>query len=107
MTTIGGALKIRPGCHAEYKRRHDELWPELAQAMREREISMVIYRFEDWVFFHATAPSQAAWAGLEGMPVSARWEKYIADVVEPDSSGKAECRVLTRIFAFGNYESRD
>ena len=32
-------MKLKPGFEAEYKRRHDELWPELARELREAGIS--------------------------------------------------------------------
>jgi len=32
-------MKLKPGGAAEYKRRHDELWPELARVLREAGIS--------------------------------------------------------------------
>ena len=32
-------MKLKPGCEAEYRRRHDEIWPELAQALRQAGIS--------------------------------------------------------------------
>ncbi|MBM3265427.1 MAG: L-rhamnose mutarotase, partial [candidate division Zixibacteria bacterium] len=40
MKPVGLALKLRPGCYAEYKKRHDELWPELGDVMRENGIGM-------------------------------------------------------------------
>lgn len=27
-------MKLKPGCGAEYKKRHDALWPEMAEALR-------------------------------------------------------------------------
>jgi len=32
-------MKLKPGTLAEYQRRHDEIWPELAQAIRAAGIS--------------------------------------------------------------------
>ena len=31
-------MKLKPGIVDEYKRRHDEIWPELAQLLREAGI---------------------------------------------------------------------
>ena len=31
-------MKLKPGTVAEYKRRHDEIWPELSQLLREAGI---------------------------------------------------------------------
>ncbi|TIV48253.1 MAG: L-rhamnose mutarotase, partial [Mesorhizobium sp.] len=32
-------MKLNPGMRAEYKRRHDEIWPELVVLLREAGIS--------------------------------------------------------------------
>ena len=32
-------MRLKPGTVAEYKRRHDEIWPELAAAIRAAGIS--------------------------------------------------------------------
>ena len=107
MTIIGGILKIRPGCHEEYKRRHDALWPELATAMRERDIHMVIYHFEDSLFMHATAPSQFAWEELNALPITTRWDEYMAEVLQTQAGGKPIFYVLPAVFTFGNYATKE
>jgi L-rhamnose mutarotase len=33
------SLELRPGSEQEYERRHDELWPELAEAISDSVIS--------------------------------------------------------------------
>ena len=32
-------MKLKPGYQAEYKRRHDAIWPELSQALADAGIS--------------------------------------------------------------------
>ena len=32
-------MKLRPGHEAEYKRKHDEIWPELSALLREAGVS--------------------------------------------------------------------
>ncbi len=46
----------RWGCYDEYKKRHDDLWPELSEVMSQKGIDMVIYRHEDLLFVYGTAP---------------------------------------------------
>ena len=33
------AMRLRPGCEAEYKKRHDEIWPELKAELRKAGVS--------------------------------------------------------------------
>jgi len=35
MEQLAFRMRLRPGCAAEYKRRHDALWPELAALLHE------------------------------------------------------------------------
>ena len=39
MTRHAFKMKLKPGCEDEYKRRHDELWPELARELKAAGIS--------------------------------------------------------------------
>ena len=32
-------MRIRPGCEAEYRKRHDEIWPELKAELRKAGVS--------------------------------------------------------------------
>ncbi len=39
MKTVAFTMKLKPDVAAEYKRRHDELWPELTRALLDAGIS--------------------------------------------------------------------
>lgn len=106
MKPIGLALKLRPGCYGEYKKRHDELWPELGDVMRENGIDMVIYRYEDTLFIYGVAPSEEAWARMAAHPVTPRWNEYMAEVLETDESGALIRHTLPEAFVFGAFDHR-
>ena len=103
MKATGMALKLRPGCYDEYKKRHDELWPELADVMYENGINMAIYRFEDTLFIYGTAPSSEAWQRVEDHPVTPRWNEHMAEVLETDDNGELIFHDLPQAFAFGEF----
>ncbi len=42
MFTASQILRLKDGAYEEYKRRHDELWPEMVQAMNSLRINMAI-----------------------------------------------------------------
>ena len=104
MHCIGLALKLKPGAYEEYKRRHDELWPELAQMMSDNGISMTIYRFNEYLFVHGVAETPEAWDRCDQDPVTSRWNKYMADVLETDNDGNIVVHSLPLAFAFGQYK---
>jgi L-rhamnose mutarotase len=102
--SIGLALQLRPGAYDEYKKRHDELWPELAEAIRSCGISLVIYRHADTLFVHERAPSEVAFQKMGAHPVTPRWNKHMAEVLETDVQGNIVFTVLPLAFSFGEFK---
>lgn len=39
MDRVAFKMKLLPGCEAEYKKRHDEIWPELCDLLKQTGIS--------------------------------------------------------------------
>lgn len=80
----GFVLTVRPGKTDEYRRRHEEIWPEMAEALRRSGVVFYeIFLDEEnrRVFGHVVRDRPA----LEGTdPVIARWRAYMADVLEMD-----------------------
>lgn len=79
-------LKVREGRTDEYRRRHAEIWPEMAAALRAQGIVHYdIYLDEAGrqVFGHQIRIRPPDAAAPED-PVLARWRAYMADVLEMD-----------------------
>ena len=84
-------MKLKAGHVAEYKRRHDAIWPELAALLREAGIhDYSIFLDEETLHLFAVLklrkPDQRA--TLPQHPVMRRWWDYMADIMEtnPDHS---------------------
>lgn len=79
-------LTVRPGQEAEYRRLHDELWPELAQAQREagiRDFALFMRGREVIGTFVCEGPDPAAaLARLDALDVSKRWDELMETVIE-------------------------
>jgi L-rhamnose mutarotase len=103
MFSIGQMLILKPGCEQEYKRRHDELWPEMAAAMRRAGVNMAIYLYENRLFLFATAASKNLWDELDHDPVTPRWDKYMSDILVSDEQGRPHIENLPQMFAFGEF----
>ena len=103
MSPIGQVLKLRPGCYDEYKKRHDELWPELAEVMTAHGVDMAIYRFEDYLFVYGVAPSEQDWETMAAHPVTPRWNAHMSEVLETDDNGDPIRHILPQAFAFGAF----
>lgn len=85
MTKIAFRMQLKPGMAAEYRRRHDEIWPELAQALHEAGIYDYSI-FLDPTTLHLFAvlklrPDDKR-EQLPQLPVMRRWWSYMADLME-------------------------
>lgn len=91
MTRIAFKMKLFSGYEAEYRRRHAELWPELAQLLKEtgvHEYSIFLDEATNSLFGILKVNDPQALDDLPAHPVMQRWWKYMADIMEtnPDSS---------------------
>jgi L-rhamnose mutarotase len=95
---------LKPGCFAEYKKAHDELWPEIASALRENGVNMVIHYYEDRLFLFATAPNREALSRSHAGEAGVRWHEYMATLMITDSNGDTIVESLETAFKFGEFE---
>lgn len=84
-------MKLHPGMEAEYRKRHDEIWPELSALLREagvRDYSIHLDRETNILFGVLSRPVDHSMASLPEHPVMKRWWAHMADIMEsnPDNS---------------------
>ncbi len=84
MTRHMWILEVRPGYEEEYKRRHDEIWPEMLDALREAGIrNYSIFRHGLHLFgYFETDNFELAKTKLAGSEVNSRWGEYMAPVMK-------------------------
>lgn len=84
-TRIAFKMKLFLGKEAEYKKRHDEIWPELKALLKEAGISEYsIYLDPETAYLFAVLTITDAKA-LDTLPqkeIMQRWWKYMADIME-------------------------
>ena len=104
MYTTGQTYKLKPGCYEKYKKAHDELWSELAEAMRANEINMVIHHHEDRLYMYVTAPSEEHLKQSHASSKAQQWLEYMATMMITDESGKSVVEEMDLAFSFGAFE---
>lgn len=91
MTRLAFKMKLNAGQKEEYKKRHDAIWPELKQLLKEAGVS------EYSIFLDEESNTLFAFqknAGTEGSQnlgkteIVKKWWAYMADIMEtnPDNS---------------------
>jgi L-rhamnose mutarotase len=89
---FGFLLRIRPGAEAEYLRRHDEIWPEMVEALhRAGARNYSIYFDEDgerlFAYLEAEPDVETYLRRIGAEPVNARWQEHMRDLLIPVSEG--------------------
>ena len=86
MTSHAWVLGVRPGYEDDYKRRHDELWPEMDAALRNAGIrNYHIFRHGLTLFgYFETDDLARTIAILRDDPVNRRWSEHMADIMVVD-----------------------
>ena len=102
MYSTGFAMTLKPGAYAEYKRAHDDPWPDLVKDMEASGVSMAIFRDGERLFVHAVAPSAGDWEqSRRSTPAFDKWHAYMATLLETDADGAIAVSELPEAFAFG------
>jgi L-rhamnose mutarotase len=91
MRKLAFKMKLFPGKEEEYKKRHDEIWPELSHLLKEHGISdYSIFLDEETLslFGVLSIEDETQMDELPKNPVMKRWWAYMADIMEsnPDNS---------------------
>ena len=105
MYSIGLALTLCPGAYAEYKKAHDELWPEIADSMSDNDVSMAIYRFGENLVIHAVAPTEADWNKSRDVPILEKWFEYMSTLLATNQEGEIIFEDLPEAFIFGIFKA--
>ncbi len=88
MYTVGSKMKLFKGFEAEYKKRHDDLWPELSSLLKEAGIKeYYIFLDEDTLtlFAFLKADNPAKLDMISAHPVMKKWWNYMKDIMETNA----------------------
>ncbi len=84
-------MKLKPGRISEYKKRHDELWPDLHKLLKETGLSEYSIFFDEESHILFAFQKQRGDLGSQDLgntEIVQRWWEYMADIMEtnPDNS---------------------
>lgn len=84
-------MRLYPGFEEEYKKRHDELWPEMRQMLKEHG-GDVYFIFLDpetnCLYGYMEIQDEKLWGKTADTQINRKWWNYMADIMEtnPDNS---------------------
>lgn len=94
-------MKLKPGFISEYKKRHDEIWPELARELRAAGISdFSIFLDEKTLTLFAVRKisDEKKFAHLAKLPVIRKWWDFMAPLMEVNADNSPVEKPLKEVF---------
>ena len=101
MQRIAFKMTLFPGHAEEYKRRHDEIWPELAALLKESGISdysIFLDPATNTLFATLVRATDHRMDDLPKHPVMRRWWDYMRDIMTYDADGTPAVAPLVPMF---------
>jgi len=109
MPTIAFKMKLFKGFEEEYKRRHDNIWPELKELLDDAGISdYYIFLDEETSILFAVMKITDR-KNLDALPhyeVMKRWWAQMKDIMETNEDDSPVSVPLTKVFHLKKTESK-
>lgn len=94
-------MKLKPGFKDEYKKRHDEIWPELKVLLKENGISdYTIFLDEETNILFAVQQQDGNQSSqdLGQTAIVQKWWAYMADIMETNADNSPVSKPLVEVF---------
>ena len=94
-------MKLKPGFEAEYKKRHDDIWPELSALLKENGIydySIFLDAETNTLFAVQKIAGSTGSQDLGQNPIVKKWWAYMADIMETNADQSPITLPLHEVF---------
>lgn len=94
-------MSLNPGMEAEYTRRHDEIWPELVQLLKDTGISNYSIHLDRetlTLFGYLERRDDHTMDDLPNHPVMKRWWAHMGDIMATNPDGSPVAIPLAETF---------
>jgi L-rhamnose mutarotase len=98
---IGFKMKLNPGMVEEYKKRHDELWPELHELLKNNGISEYSIFLDEETNILFAFQKQAGDQGSQDLgqtEIVQKWWKFMSDIMETNQDNSPVTTMLEEVF---------
>ncbi|MGV3490629.1 MAG: L-rhamnose mutarotase [Devosia sp.] len=98
---IAFRMNLNPGQAAEYEKRHDEIFPELARALKDAGVSDYSIWLDpesNHLFGILTRTDDHTMDAMPETEIMKRWWKHMADIMETHPDNKPTQVQLKRVF---------
>ena len=101
MEKVAFLMKLKPGFEAEYKKRHDEIWPELSAVLTEAGVydySIYLDRATGILFAVQKRTENNTADDLPNHPIVKKWWAYMADIMDTNADNSPVSTSIECVF---------
>lgn len=94
-------MRVNPDALEEYARRHNPIWPELAETLTAHGVhnySIFLDRASARLFAYVELESWERWEAIARTEVCQRWWRHMADVMPANPDGSPVAETLEGVF---------
>ena len=94
-------MTLNPGCKDEYRRRHDEVWPELLELLKQAGVSDYSIHLDDdtgILFGVLWRTDDHTMEDLSAHPIMQRWWAHMADIMQTHQDNEPVAKPLETVF---------
>jgi len=101
MKRVAFKMKLKAGCEEEYKKRHDEIWPELREKLSRAGIydySIFLDKKTLTLFAVQKLKDNNTVEELPSKEIMKKWWDYMKDIMETNSDNSPFTASLEEVF---------
>jgi L-rhamnose mutarotase len=101
MKRIAFVMSVLPGHEAEYEKRHNPIWPDLADTLRAhgvRDYSIFLDPATRQLFAYALIEDETRWKEIADTDLCRRWWRRMGDVMPSNPDASPVSRDLSEVF---------
>ncbi|MBT9430994.1 L-rhamnose mutarotase [Candidatus Sodalis endolongispinus] len=94
-------MQVNPEAHQEYERRHNSIWPELAQTLKQHgahHYSIFLDEQRHLLFAYVEMESEVRWNAVAETEVCQRWWRHMTDVMPANADNSPISATLRPVF---------
>ncbi len=94
-------MQVHRGMVHEYKKRHDEIWPELVAVLKAHGVhnySIFLHPDTLQLIGYLEIESEERWEAIATTPTCRRWWTYMRDLMEVNEDDRPKSVALVEMF---------
>lgn len=94
-------MQVKPHCHQEYKKRHDNIFPDLINVLKNHGVhnySIFLDEQRDLLFAYVEIESEEHWNNIANTRECQKWWKYMCDIMLTNSDNSPISQQLEQVF---------